>query len=404
MESIGGFRSVRAHSTLIRNVLYSLYAAEVACCILLGVCMYFTENLWMYTLGPMLFAFLIACAGLFCTRTKPAGWGTFVIFFLHGFAALGFLAEAGYLFFGAAVGMYNYGWVLTGGIVFFWMALQAVFIILIGRYYGYLMKTYRRSESAMLLNDKVRSLLLEAQDQQWHISMDSVSLLKRVGAGGFGDVWKGTWNGSVVAVKKMHQLATEESLLEFSREASLLSVLRHPNIITFYGAACNEESLFLVTEYAERGSLYDLLNSDQCALPYDRRLRMALDTAKGMHYLHSLDPKVIHRDLKSPNLLVMKDYRVKVTDFGTSKLLDNMTMTNNVGSPLWSAPEVLRFSSYSEKADIYSFGIVLWELICVGEILFDGMMGFQIAIEVGTKGTRPPVPSSQKVRTVLLVA
>jgi serine/threonine protein kinase len=74
-------------------------------------------------------------------------------------------------------------------------------------------------------------------------------------------------------------------------------------------------------------------------------------------------------------------------------------MTNNVGSPLWSAPEVLRFSSYSEKADVYSFAIVLWELVCVGKELYPGMLGFQIAIEVGTKGTRPVLPTREEVRT-----
>ena len=87
------------------------------------------------------------------------------------------------------------------------------------------------------------------------------------------------------------------------------------------------------------------------------------------------------------------------SDFGTSKWIQNtVSMTANVGSAVWSAPEVLRYSSYSEKADIYSFAIILWELVTREPDVYPGMLGYQIAIEVGTNGRRPPLPSSEQVR------
>jgi serine/threonine protein kinase len=129
-----------------------------------------------------------------------------------------------------------------------------------------------------------------------------------------------------------------------------------PNIITLYGASVAEEDLMLIVEFAHNGSLYEMLHNPAQVLSFPMRVKMLYDTAQGMAYLHGQDPVVIHRDLKSPNLLVMADMTVKVSDFGTSKWIQNTaSMTANVGSALWSAPEVLRSSKYSEKADIYRY-------------------------------------------------
>eukprot|EP01094_Clydonella_sp_ATCC50884_P020471 TRINITY_DN4259_c0_g1_i2.p1 TRINITY_DN4259_c0_g1~~TRINITY_DN4259_c0_g1_i2.p1 ORF type:complete len:237 (-),score=40.70 TRINITY_DN4259_c0_g1_i2:40-750(-) len=198
----------------------------------------------------------------------------------------------------------------------------------------------------------------------------------------------------------MHEVVSPAALQEFMREAALLSKFRHPNVVQFFGASSSGDNLFLITEFASRGSLFDVIHDpkQKGSLSLGLRLRMALDAAKGVGYLHSLTPVVIHRDLKSPNLLVMEDWTVKVSDFGTSKWIEKTaTMTANIGSPMWSAPEVLTQSQYSEKADIFSFAIVLWELLTLGE-LYPGKMGFQLAIEVGTQGLRPDIPPNLRER------
>lgn len=249
------------------------------------------------------------------------------------------------------------------------------------------------NEALAASTGECEKLLQSAREEKWFIEFRDVELLLRIGSGAFGEVWKAKWKKQEVAVKKMHEVVSPMALQDFMREAALLSKFRHPNVIQFFGAASSGDNLFLVTEFAANGSLFDVIHDRKEPLPLERRLRMALDTARGVGYLHSLTPIVIHRDLKSPNLLVMDDWTVKVSDFGTSKWIEKTaTMTANIGSPMWSAPEVLTQSQYSEKADIFSFAIILWELLTL-KTLYPGKLGFQLAIEVGTEGLRPELPT-----------
>jgi len=130
-------------------------------------------------------------------------------------------------------------------------------------------------------------------------------------------------------------------------------------------------------------------------LPWVRLKNMALDIARGMNYLHCSDPIIIHRDLKSHNLLVDEHFKVKVCDFGLSTMvkrhLDRFTAMTPVGTPCWTAPEVLRNELYSERADVFSFGVVLWELV-TREDPYQGMPTFQIVIAVGQHKMRPLIP------------
>jgi len=120
----------------------------------------------------------------------------------------------------------------------------------------------------------------------------------------------------------------------------------------------------------------------------------ALDVAKGMNYLHKRSPPVVHRDLKTPNLLVDKDWTVKVCDFGLSKLKHRtfLSSKSGAGTPEWMAPEVLRNEPSSEKADVYSFGVVLWELATMKQP-WTGLNALQVVGAVGYQSLRLPIPA-----------
>eukprot|EP01018_Ginkgo_biloba_P013382 Gb_10076 [translate_table: standard] len=140
--------------------------------------------------------------------------------------------------------------------------------------------------------------------------------------------------------------------------------LRHPNVLLFMGAVASPERLCIVTEFLPRGSLFRLFQRNTPGMDWRRRARMALDIARGINYLHHCHPPIVHRDLKSSNLLVDKNWTVKVGDFGLSRLRHAtfLTAKSGKGTPQWMAPEVLRNEPSNEKSDIYSFGVILWEL------------------------------------------
>ena len=157
-------------------------------------------------------------------------------------------------------------------------------------------------------------------------------------------------------------------------EAALLAALRHPHIVSFLGL-CTEPPC-IVTELCAHGSLLDVLKRARTTpavaaeLTWPRRLRMALDAAAGMLYLHARSPPLIHRDLKSPNLLVDASWRVKVADLGLSKVLEEVTAPAGAsgtagvpGNPRWLAPEVMEGGRPSPATDVFSFAVVMWELV-----------------------------------------
>ncbi|CAL5389321.1 unnamed protein product [Camellia sinensis] len=187
-----------------------------------------------------------------------------------------------------------------------------------------------------------------------------------------------------------------ERINEFVRELAIMKCLRHPNIVLFMGAVTQPPNLSIVTEYLSRGSLYRLLHKPGAKEVLDerRRLSMAYDVAKGMNYLHNRNPPIVHRDLKSPNLLVDKKYTVKVCDFGLSRLKAKTFLSSKsaAGTPEWMAPEVLRDEPSNEKSDVYSFGVILWELATLQQP-WSNLNPAQVVAAVGFKYKRLEIPS-----------
>ncbi len=202
--------------------------------------------------------------------------------------------------------------------------------------------------------------------------------------GSYGLVYSGKWKGIQIACKRfIKQKLAERRLLEFRAEMAYLSELHHPNIVLFIGACVKQPNLCIVTEFVRQGSLKEVLADNSHKLTWKQKLSMLRSAALGINYLHSLDPVIIHRSLKSSNLLVSASYlfrnplswfnnlfmeqvdenwNVKVADFGFARLKEeNATMTR-CGTPCWTAPEVIKGEAHSEKTDIYSFGIIMWEV------------------------------------------
>lgn len=227
------------------------------------------------------------------------------------------------------------------------------------------------------------------------IPFSSLVLTAQIGTGGFSEVYKGTYGGQEVAVKRLLYKpgeAGDRALRDFKAEVLLMARMNHPCILGFLGVV--PSPLCLVSEYCSNGNLFDLLHNSPVRLPWHLRLRMALEVAEGMKFLHSTTPVIIHRDLKSLNLLVDRDWHVKVSDFGLSRfkaLSSSAFMTAQCGTFHWMAPEVIAGHRYTESADVYSFGINLWELL-TRKVPYKGLEPMQVGIAVYTRGERPPIP------------
>ncbi|KAL0442316.1 UNVERIFIED_CONTAM: Serine/threonine-protein kinase CTR1 [Sesamum latifolium] len=230
--------------------------------------------------------------------------------------------------------------------------------------------------------------------------------LRELGSGTYGTVYHGKWRGSDVAIKRIKKScfigrSSEQERLsaEFWHEAGILSKLHHPNVVAFYGVVQDGPggTLATVTEYMVNGSLRHALISKDRHLDRRKRLIIAMDAAFGMEYLHSRN--IVHFDLKCDNLLVnLKDPSrpiCKVGDFGLSKIKRNTLVTGGVRGTLpWMAPELLNGSSskVSEKVDVFSFGIVLWEIL-TGEEPYANMHYGAIIGGIVNNTLRPPVPT-----------
>ncbi|EEY56123.1 protein kinase, putative [Phytophthora infestans T30-4] len=202
------------------------------------------------------------------------------------------------------------------------------------------------------------------------IPMDRITPGDVISRGGFGEVLRGTYKERDVAIKRLLPESRKDlaKIEEFLAEVKLQAALEHERIVRFVGVAWDSlTDLCVVSEFMDGGDLRALLikfdELDRRPMGFDaEKARIALDVAHALTYLHCLDPMVLHRDLKSKNILLDKSWRAKLTDFGVSRERSDRTMTAGVGTSLWMAPEVMMGERYDEKADLFSFGVVLSEL------------------------------------------
>uniref|UniRef100_H2TRX3 Mitogen-activated protein kinase kinase kinase n=1 Tax=Takifugu rubripes TaxID=31033 RepID=H2TRX3_TAKRU len=224
-----------------------------------------------------------------------------------------------------------------------------------------------------------------------------------IGAGGFGKVYKGMWRNEEVAVKAARQdpdediSATAESVRQ---EARLFWMLQHRNIIALRGVCLREPNLCLVMEYARGGALNRALAGKK--VPPKVLVNWAVQIAAGMDYLHNQAfVPIIHRDLKSSNILILEPLErlslgsktLKITDFGLAREWHQTTKMSAAGTYAWMAPEVIKLSLFSKSSDVWSFGVLLWELL-TGEVPYREIDALAVAYGVAMNKLTLPIPST----------
>ncbi|TMW59257.1 hypothetical protein Poli38472_004326 [Pythium oligandrum] len=216
-------------------------------------------------------------------------------------------------------------------------------------------------------SDILRNFVSDSRIQMKRIAHDEITVLRPLSKGSYGEVYLGQLETRHVAIKRLlpEKKHFTRSIEQFSSEIRLMSALEHRNIVQFVGVSWDHlQNMSAIVEYMDSGDLSEVLTKNKTTLAWPKeKISIAMDVAEGLVYLHSMRPVVVHRDLKSKNVLINKRGLAKLSDFGVSrKTTVNETMTSGVGTLLWTAPEIIEGRKYSEKADIFSLGVVLSEI------------------------------------------
>lgn len=224
----------------------------------------------------------------------------------------------------------------------------------------------------------------------WELDPAEIVFHEKIASGAFGDLYRGSYCGQDVAIKILRAVqGSEAQISEFLQEIAIMRKVRHKNVVQFIGACTRAPNLCIVFEYMTRGSVYEYMRKSG-PLRLATILRIALEVCRGMDYLHKR--RIVHRDLKAANLLIDETGTVKIADFGVARVLDQTgVMTAETGTYRWMAPEVIEHQPYGVEADVFSFGVVLWELL-TGRVPYADMTPLQAAVGVVQKGLRPPLP------------
>ncbi|KAI8355345.1 kinase-like domain-containing protein [Mortierella sp. GBAus27b] len=253
----------------------------------------------------------------------------------------------------------------------------------------------------------LNSVLLDA-NFKGEIQYEQLEVGRKLGSGGFKDCYAGKYNGDNVAIGELRvQNFTELDLEEIKHEINVLKQLRHENIIRFVGVCTNVRHLCIVTELCEHGDLYDHMRKVRRP-SFGRMVMYMHDIALACSYLHTRRPSIIHRDLKSMNILISSDDRAKINDFGLARIRTraNASMHTQCGTPNWQAPEFWTANPrYTEKVDVYACGLIFWEILSWAELgyPYHNFTEHQLYEAVRDKEVRPPMDRLRKYPKSLLI-
>ncbi|XP_017020488.1 tyrosine-protein kinase Fer isoform X2 [Drosophila kikkawai] len=231
--------------------------------------------------------------------------------------------------------------------------------------------------------------------ERWELSNDDVVLLERIGRGNFGDVYKAKLKSTKldVAVKTCRMTLPDEQKRKFLQEGRILKQYDHPNIVKLIGICVQKQPIMIVMELVLGGSLLTYLRKNSNGLTNRQQMGMCRDAAAGMRYLESKN--CIHRDLAARNCLVDLEHSVKISDFGMSREEEEYIVSDGMKQiPVkWTAPEALNFGKYTSLCDVWSYGILMWEIYSKGDTPYSGMSNSRARERIDT-GYRMPTPEN----------
>lgn len=233
----------------------------------------------------------------------------------------------------------------------------------------------------------------EADMKYRELRYDELVFKKEIGKGAFGTVHRGKWRHTKVGIKVLHANVDDKTINELRREAALMNRLSsHPNILHFIGIVVDPPHICIVMDFCSNGSLFDYLVTRNSPVSHVQLVRMMRDAASGIAHLHH--EGVLHRDIATRNCLVKDDLKVVISDFGTSRVLqDDATVVaskSDIGPVRWMAPESLRDKTYSPASDVYMFGVMMWEML-YRKLPYPGLEVLNVAIMVMQRQLRPEI-------------
>ncbi|XP_041654015.1 tyrosine-protein kinase ITK/TSK [Cheilinus undulatus] len=217
----------------------------------------------------------------------------------------------------------------------------------------------------------------------WEVAPEELTLGRELGSGQFGLVLEGRWREMKVAVKMVREEGMSDE--DFKEEARIMTKLSHCKLVQLYGVCTRWSPMCLVFEFMEKGCLSDYLRAKKGRLSQESMLQMCLDVSEGMAYLESSN--FIHRDLAARNCLVSKNNEVKVSDFGMTRFVldDQYTSSQCSKFPVkWSAPEVIKYCKFSSKSDVWSFGVLMWEVFTEGRLPYENRTNSEVVASLNS--------------------
>ena len=233
--------------------------------------------------------------------------------------------------------------------------------------------------------------LPRVDNREWEIDRHEIKFIQRLEEQAFKEVWKGTWNGvTPVAVKVPLMPFGTMSQDEFLQEANMMKKLHHVNVIKLYGVCTKEEPTYIITELVN-GNLLDYLRGDGRSMKLPDLVEKCVQVSCGMAHLE--EKNIIHRDLAARNILVTKDITCKVANFGMviDQNIFEELVKRHIISVKWMAPEAALFNQFSTKSDVWSFGIVMHEILTYGRFPYPGMTNSEV-LQAVERGYRMPPP------------
>ena len=239
---------------------------------------------------------------------------------------------------------------------------------------------------------------------EWQIDRSDIRLLWKLTSHNLTEVWEGVWNNTTPVAVKTLKPNQNMTIDEFLQSANLMKKLRHPILVHLHGLCSTEEPVFIITEPIKHGSLLDILGGKGKSLGLPQLIRMAAQVAAGMAYLE--ENYIVHRDLRANNILVGEDLICKIANFELARITHKGVYDGQIREKIaikWTAPEALLHNRFSIKSDVWSFGIVLYEIITYGKPPYPGMTDAEVEQQI-QQGYHmlPPMGCPDKLYDIML--